>query len=246
MQTWNVGAARLVRVRWFDFEVPRGEAILHFTVSGLGVRTPGRRIVVDPWLAFDQDRTADAWPALADELRQADLAPDAVDTVVFTHIDGVGWSVGADGSTPTFPNARHLVPAAEVDAWRNGRRENAGGLAALLDAGLVDELTTAVHLGPELSVEHAPGHTPNTHVVRIESNGDSAVLAGHLFLHPAQVASPEVADLNEDPPTTIASRRALLARAAADGSILVGDLFEDPGAGRVVADGERWRYEPVA
>jgi glyoxylase-like metal-dependent hydrolase (beta-lactamase superfamily II) len=246
MQSWNVGETTLVRVGWFDFEVPRGDAVLHFTVSGIGVRTPGRRVVVDPWLAFDRNRAEDAWPPLADELRHADLAPEDVDTVVFTHIDGVGWSVGADGHTPTFPNARHLVPSGEVAAWRDGRRDNAEGLAALLDAGLVDDLTAASDLGPELSVEHTPGHTPNTHVVRIESNGDSAMLTGHLFLHPAQVASPEAADLDEDPPTTIANRRALLARAAADGSLLVGDLFEDPGAGRVLTDGDRWRYEPVA
>jgi glyoxylase-like metal-dependent hydrolase (beta-lactamase superfamily II) len=246
MQSWNVGKTTLVRVRWFDFEVPRGDTVLHFTVSGIGVRTPTRRIVVDPWLAFDQNRVADAWPPLADELRQADLAPEDLDTVVFTHIDGVGWSVGADGRTPGFPNARHLVPAAEVAAWRDGRRPNADGLAALLDAGLVDDLSAASDLGPELSAEHTPGHTPNTHVVRVQSEHESAVLSGHLFLHPAQVSSPEVADLDEDPATTIASRRALLTRAAADGSLLVGDLFEDPGAGRVLGLGDRWRYEPVA
>ena len=48
-------------------------------------------------------------------------------------------------------------------------------------------------------MERAAGHAPGHLAVRIASRGASALVIGHLFLHPAQVFAPGPrADLDED------------------------------------------------
>ena len=99
----------ITRVADFPFEFPDSGLVLSFEVCGFGVRTADRRIVVDPWMAFDERRSEPdgpaRWDRIRSELTAADLAPDDVDTVVFTHLDGVGWAVGPDGATPAFRRA---------------------------------------------------------------------------------------------------------------------------------------------
>jgi hypothetical protein len=79
--------------------------------------------------------------------------------------------------------------------------------------------------------------------VWVESGAACAVVVGHLFLHPAQIAAPEVDNGDRDPVLLAATRRALLARCDAAGALVVGPLFAAPGAGRVHAAGSSWRLE---
>ena len=74
------------------------------------------------------------------------------------------------------------------------------------------------------------------------------MIIGHLFLHPAQVFSPDPrAGLDEDIELAAETRRGLLARAAEKGTLVIGPLWATPGAGTVVPAGEpdRWRLEPA-
>jgi hypothetical protein len=71
------------------------------------------------------------------------------------------------------------------------------------------------------------------------------VVVGHLFLHPAQIASPEVANGDLDPVLLAATRRALLARCAEASTLLVGPLFASPGAGSIQPAGDAWRLVPA-
>jgi glyoxylase-like metal-dependent hydrolase (beta-lactamase superfamily II) len=227
----------IIRIADFSFEVPDSGVMLGFEVCGFGVRTRDRRIVIDPWLAFDSKRSEpDApsrWARISDELRAADLAPEAVDTVVYTHLDGVGWAVGTDETTPNFPNARHVVPSGELDAFDAGLRGGTDGLKVLRDHGLVDGVETPHEVAPGVNVEPAPGHTRTSAVVRVDDGDRESVFVGHLFLHPAQVHRYERTELEEDPPTAIATRVLLLDDAAARGTVLFGDLWAAPGCGTV-------------
>ncbi|MGZ4665151.1 MAG: MBL fold metallo-hydrolase [Frankiaceae bacterium] len=60
------------------------------------------------------------WPFLH-RLRAAGFAPETIDTVVCTHlhVDHVGWNTRlVDGAwVPTFPHARYLFGAADLDHW---------------------------------------------------------------------------------------------------------------------------------
>ncbi len=223
---------------WLSPHYLTPERALRIGSSAIVVRTPSAVMVVDPWLAFDDP--ARLAPRLA-ALRAAGIAPEEVDLVVNTHVDGVGANVEADGS-PTFPNARYLVPEAELAQLRAGTHHDDRGLALLeLEAkGLVEAVRGGEHVLPGVHLEDAPGHSFGHVVVWITSGGEDAVITGHLFLHPAQIGDPTSVNGDLDPAALAATRRTLLARCAEQGSLLIGPLFAAPGGGRIRRDGRTW------
>jgi hypothetical protein len=234
----------ITRITDFPFEFPDADTVLQFEVSGFGVRTGDRRIVIDPWMAFDQRRCdpdgVERWQRISDELTTADLAPGDVDTVLFTHLDGVGWSVGPDGATPNFLNARHLIPSGELDAFDAGKRAGTEALAVLRDHALVDPIEVPLDVAPGVKLEPAVGHTVHNTAVRVTDDGGEALFIGHLFLHPAQVHRYDRVVGDEDPEALLVTRRALLDDAAARGTVLYGDLWDSPGCGTVRKDGDAY------
>jgi hypothetical protein len=273
---WQVGNTTITRVADDDFEllVPQDDATatalrsqaswlspsfvtdafeLRVGSSALAVETPGARVVVDPWLAFDDpDRTTPEAVARIDRLltglADAGFAPESVDVVIDTHIDGVGVNTRptGDGEVPAFPNARYVIAPEEIAALQAGLFPGAEPYEVLVERGMVDETDGPV-VG-EVATERAPGHSRGHRFVRIGPPGDDAVVVGHLFLHPAQVFSPEPRPgLDEDIETAGRTRAAFLRRAADEGTLLIGPLWATPGAGTVVAGDEpgRWRLVPA-
>ncbi|HZR14647.1 MAG TPA: hypothetical protein VFC33_15520 [Acidimicrobiia bacterium] len=217
-----------------DFELRVGS-------SALLVRTPETTALVDPWLAFD-DPARDA--GRIDALADAGCPADAVDVVVYSHIDGIGTVLRPDG-TKVFPNARYLVPAGELDAARDGRRPGAAALVAHADAGGVEPLSGRTVIDPELVVEPLPGHTA-AHVGVVAGDPPGAVIVGHLFLHPAQIANPDSVLGDEQPDVLRDTRDDVLARCCDDGLALVAPLFAEPGGGHVCRDGDGYRLDQSA
>ncbi|HYV58533.1 MAG TPA: hypothetical protein VFA62_00530 [Acidimicrobiia bacterium] len=276
MEQWRVGETTITRVADEDFElvVPQDEGTaatlraqapwlsplfvtdgfdLRVGSSALAIDTPGARVVVDPWLVFtDTDRaTAEAGAQidrLLGRLADAGFAPESVDVVIDTHIDGVGANTRptGDGEVPAFPNARYVIAPGEIAALRAGRLPGAEPYEVLLDAGMVDDAEGPI-VG-EVATEPAPGHSAGHRFVRIGPEGHDAVVVGHLFLHPAQVFSPEPrTGLDEDIELAARTRQALLKRAADEKSLVIGPLWASPGAGTIVPGDEpgRWRLVPA-
>jgi glyoxylase-like metal-dependent hydrolase (beta-lactamase superfamily II) len=274
VERWSVGDSVITRVPDENFElmVPQDEATtsvllsqaswlvpqfltaggeLRIGTSALAIDTPGARVVVDPWLAFDDpDRKKPEARArierLLASLTNAGFEPDSVDVVVNTHIDGVGANTrsAGDNEVPAFPNARYVLASEEIAALRAGRFPGAEPLGVLCDEGLVDEPDGQI--AGDVRVEPGPGHSPGHHIVRVDSDRGSAVIVGHLFLHPAQVFAPEPrAGLDRNVALAGETRRALLARAAEEKTLVIGPLWATPGAGTIVPADEpgRWRLE---
>ena len=205
------------------------------------VRTPHTLLLVDPFLAFDDPERLG--PRLQ-ALRDAGVEADDVDVVINTHVDGIGANVLHDDS-PAFPSARYLVPRAELEAMRAGTHGDtrADALLKLEDEHVV-EATDAGPIVDGVHLEDAPGHNPGMQVVWVDGGERQAVVVGHLFLHPAQIASPNVDNGDLDPVALEATRRSLLARCVERDALLVGPLFAAPGGGQVRPSGETWRLEP--
>jgi glyoxylase-like metal-dependent hydrolase (beta-lactamase superfamily II) len=276
MDRWCIGDSVITRVPDENFELvlPQDEATkavllsqaswlaphfltdageLRVGTSALAIDTPGARVVVDPWLVFDDpDRTAPDARArierLLSALTDAGFPPETVDVVVNTHIDGVGVNTrpAAGAEVPAFPNARYLIASDEMAALDAGRIPGADPLGVLAVEGLVDD--PGGRVAGDVYVEPGPGHSPGHHVVRVGSDGDGAVVVGHLFLHPAQVFSPEPrAGLDENVSLAAETRAELLERAAEAKTLVIGPLWASPGAGTIVPADEpgRWRVEPA-
>jgi glyoxylase-like metal-dependent hydrolase (beta-lactamase superfamily II) len=239
----------LAATRWLHPEWVTAEQALRIGSSATLIRTPSAVVLVDPWLAFDDP--ARLAPRLS-ALRKAGVQPDDVDVVVNSHIDGVGANIGVDGE-PIFAKARYLFPVEELDDLhagthpdqRSGAHPEIDSLLALANKGRLEPMSGHEQVVPGVHLEVAPGHTRGHMVVWVGSGGQEAVVVGHLFLHPAQIADPETTTGDLDPAALTATRRKLLARCVDDDVLLIGPLFAAPGGGRVRPDGTTWRLEPT-
>lgn len=240
------------------------DGFLVIDIGGFVVRTPQRTILVDagvgngksrPNLRFlDRD---DDWLAT---LRRAGAPPDEIDTVVFTHlhVDHVGFATRFDGSAwvPTFPRARHLTTAAELEYWTGGSADGhlarlgdyiGDSVLPLRDAGVLQVVEPDLRICPEVRLVPAAGHTPGNVYVEVSSNGQRAVFAGDMVHHALQLAFPERStDFCVDGPRASAARQELL-RAVADRDVLLFPAhFPNSVPGRIVTDpAGGYRYEPV-
>jgi glyoxylase-like metal-dependent hydrolase (beta-lactamase superfamily II) len=228
---------------WLDPYLTEAGALL-VASSATVIRTRSRVVVVDPWLAFDDP--ARLAPRLA-ALRAHGVDPQEVDVVINTHVDGSGANTHVDGS-PAFPRARYLLPAAELEAICelaiDQRPEGTDAFLDLAEQGRLELVEADAKVVPGVWLEDAPGHSPGHVVVWAGNVGQTLVVTGHLFLHPAQIARPKVAFGDLDPKVLEATRRSLLTRCAEANSLLVGPLFAAPGGGRVAAKGGRWTLTP--
>jgi glyoxylase-like metal-dependent hydrolase (beta-lactamase superfamily II) len=170
-----------------------------------------------------------------ENLRAAGVRPQDVDIVVNTHlhVDHVGWNTRLEGRewVPTFPNARYLMAEPDFVHWdpmRTPRPQGDGNqnvfedsVAPVHRAGQVDLWQGTHRINGELVLEAAPGHTPGSAVLRLESRGEGALFVGDILHSPVQIARPDVNScFCEDPALARATRRRLLAEAA-DRELLV-------------------------
>jgi glyoxylase-like metal-dependent hydrolase (beta-lactamase superfamily II) len=193
-----------------------------------------------------------------DRLTAAGVRPEDVDFVVNTHIhyDHVGWNTRRDRDAwvPAFPNATYFVSGADhdyydpVDAARmrpprdeDERRRFDGmrlifedSIAPIADAGRLNLWEDGARIDDALRIEPAPGHTPGSAVVWLDSRGERAVFAGDVLHSPVQILRPACScrfDLDAD--QARASRRRVLETAARPDAMVFPAHFGGSGAAAV-------------
>jgi glyoxylase-like metal-dependent hydrolase (beta-lactamase superfamily II) len=225
------------------------------------VRLGGASIVIDPGC----DEPSSAWSGafaakwlgltrtagIEAALRRIDTAPDAVTHVLITHAheDHLAGVAGERRGIVAlrFPNARHVIgrrdweehPARSQPDSALARRF---GLAAA--SGLLDTVDGVREVAPGVTMIAAPGETAGHCIVRVVSTGRRFYYLGDLFHLPAEVEHPEWAPPNRDVAALAASRRALLAEAAAHDSVLVFSHGRFPAWGRITPAGGGHRWQP--
>ena len=139
---------------------------------------------------------------------------------------------------PTFPNARYIICRERVgvlvDRRRSGlrARPSTTRCGSVIDAGLADLVPPDHKVTDDIRLELTPGHTPGHVAVRIESNGEQALITGDLAHHPVQFAEPSWAAVPDtDTAQSEATRRRLLAEHANTSTLVIGTHFAPPCAG---------------
>ncbi len=205
------------------------------TIQTWVVRSGGRTILIDTGVGNGRDRPGRALfhrrqGDFLERLMRADVHPDDVDIVVNTHLHGdhVGWNThDVDGRwVPTFPNARYLIPAADdryfgpVGDYAGGRRPDdrllyEDSIAPIHRAGQADLWNDTYRIDEHLTLRSAPGHTPGSAVVHLQSGTDRAIFVGDLVHTPIQLLHPSCSScLCLDPRQAAATRLRILEQAA--------------------------------
>ena len=255
---YSVGAATLVRVPYadvlvdaatvgltahqvaaMDWAMPTWAEDTQVRVAAAVwiIESQGRRIVVDPAQAADAilrtgPDAAVHQQAVANALATAGFARESIDTVIASHIDGIGmiaWLTD-DQWSPFFPNAELLVSDREYAAIAGEgeyRPQGSGALLALHAQGVVTTVDDEHVVTSEVTTAWTGAHSPGHQVVNIASADVEATMIGHLALSPLHCVIRDC-PLHIDSPAAAAVLQAL-----GDGRrLLVGPLWPTPGAAR--------------
>lgn len=262
--TWAIGNITVQRVLYFDTPLP-AEAV---GVSDAGltaewaepwltdgqptigqafwvIRSGDGTAVVDPCGASDPflrsgPEAVDHQNAAFAFLEAAGCPAESVDTVVFTHLDGIGMAVLVDGAsageetwTPAFPNAEVLISGPEyVDITTSDDPPmGAEAFLALDAAGVVRTVDAPHEVMAGVTMRFTGCHSPGHCVIDIADGDARAIMVGHLTVSPLSAVGE--APLHNDSPAAWIQLRAELDAAAADGAIVMGSLWPSPGAATV-------------
>jgi glyoxylase-like metal-dependent hydrolase (beta-lactamase superfamily II) len=252
----QIGKRHLAELEPFIFDPASGRLVI--TYQTFVVRTGKRTILVDTCTGEDKgypppmDFPKSPW---LDGFRAAGLRFEDIDYVFCTHlhIDHCGWNTLLhDGRwVPTFPNAKYVFHKREYEAWEeatkrgaqppgNVWRFNCEPVVAAGQALLVDD---DFALDDTITLTPTPGHSPCHCCVNISSRGQRAVVTGDLMHHALQCREPDWSTVFDwDPKEAARSRRRFLGEVADTGVMVMPVHFPHPTAGRVEADGDRFRY----
>jgi glyoxylase-like metal-dependent hydrolase (beta-lactamase superfamily II) len=252
----EIGKRHLAELEPFIFDPASGRLVI--TYQSFVVRMPKHTILVDTCTGEDKgypppmDFSKAPW---LDGFHAAGLRFTDIDYVFCTHlhVDHCGWNtVLRDGRwVPTFPNAKYIFHKREYDAWEEATRRgaqppgnvwrfNCEPVVAAGQALLVDDdfaLDDTIWLTP------TPGHSPCHCCVNIRSRGQRAVVTGDLMHHALQCREPDWSTVFDwDPVEAARSRKHFLGAVAGTGTVVMPVHFPHPTAGRIEADGDRFRY----
>ena len=248
--------ANVQKIGWLRPHFATTEGGLMMSIHALVIESEGRRILVDTCVGNDKER-----PGLPDwhmrtgpflqDLAATGFPRESIDTVVCTHlhVDHVGWNTMREHGrwVPTFPKARYLIGKKEWGYWENVKDEFGDvvgdSVRPVVEAGRVDLVEPDHRLTAEVRLEPTHGHTPGHVSVLISSAGEDAVITGDLMHHPCQTAMPVWAsNFDYDKDAARATRRKFLERFADRPVLVIGTHFATPTAGRIVRDGDAYRF----
>ncbi|AZL58659.1 MBL fold metallo-hydrolase [Tabrizicola piscis] len=179
----------------------------------------------------------------------AGFTPDQVDVVVLTHMHGdhIGGLMGADGTTPTFANARYVTGSVEHNNWSAAGNEGFDKNVKPLN----DKITFLDDGGSPVSgvtAMLAAGHTPGHMIYMVESDGQRLAITADTANH--YVWSLQRPDwevrFDADKAAAAATRKQVFGMIAADRIPFIGYHMPFPGVGFIEAQGEGFRYVPAS
>jgi glyoxylase-like metal-dependent hydrolase (beta-lactamase superfamily II) len=196
---------------------------------------------------------------IVDNLAAAGVAPKDVDQIVISHFhpDHINGIKDKDNNL-IFPNAEIMVPGPEWAFWMDDANLNAapaGMKETFLNQRRVfsDIAKTVAHYEPGKEVVPgiitvpAPGHTPGHTVFAIHSGNESLMVLSDTAQHPAVFARhPDwQAAFDVDGNATVATRKRLFDRAAADRMLVTGYHFPFPACGHLIKTASGYEHVPV-
>lgn len=204
-------------------------------------------------------RFFDTTGRLLENMESAGIDPAGITHVFITHAhpDHI-WGIRDDFDEAIFPDAAYFIGEVEHGYWmQDGLANSVAPEDQQFVVGAVNSINVdgadwqmvkgGDEIAPGISVVESFGHTPGHLSLHVSSGGKEMIATGDALSHAwMNFARPDWYNgIDAIPEATVASRRALLDRAATDRVTLVGYHFPFPGVGHVMREGEEYRYIPA-
>ena len=253
----NASGATVKKAQAAAFLRPR---VVPISFTALLVNTGSKLVLIDTGTAGQITNTAGY---LLGNLAAAGVAPGAIDTIVISHfhpdhIDGIKTKDGGK----VFANAEILVPEPEWKFWMddaNMSRANARNMGQVLRyflnarrifgdiANEVRPFKPGAEVAPGIVSIPAYGHTPGHTAFAIHSGNQSMLAMSDTAREPwLFVRHPEwQPSYDMDGPLAVATRKAMLDRAAADRMLVEAFHFPFPACGHIEKTGTGYELVPT-
>ena len=242
-----------------------GEALLtgsfrplppRITVSCFLLRFGGRHVLVD---AGTGNAMGHALGHARHNLAAAGVRPDAIDTVLVTHLhpDHVGGLVDAEGHA-VYPKAEIVLPEADAAFWLSeemaarapeGARPYFQGAqrAVAPYKARMRTVGDGVEVLPGVTAHHFPGHTPGHSGWRVSSGSHALLIWGDIVHLPGiQFARPEAGmAFDTDAAQARQTRARVFDMAATDRLLVAGMHLDFPAFGHVARHGSSFAFEKL-
>jgi len=186
---------------------------------------------------------------LEDALAEAGFAPEDVRWVINTHLhfDHAGGNTYLDAAAIrlSFPNATYVVQRGELEfAMHPHERAAASYLsrnfAPVTAAGRWHLVSGETEILPGIRVRPTPGHVPHHQSVWVTDGDECAVFLGDLVPTSAHLPLPWIMGYDLEPLVTLETKRSVLAKAEAEGWVLIFEHDPAVRTGRAVREGKSY------
>jgi glyoxylase-like metal-dependent hydrolase (beta-lactamase superfamily II) len=220
------------------------------------IETPAGRVLVETGIGERMDEHHRAQRCVTGDpilpaLRNAGFDPTTVDVIALSHLhfDHAGGLLTADGAR-AFPRARVVAQESE---WESALGSNPR-LQASYDQSelrLVEPWARGsaadgeAEVLPGVSVVRTSGHSGGHQAIIVRGPAGTVGFIGDLFMRPWAANPRWVSAFDDYPLTSVEVKTALFRQATQEGWTVV--LSHEPRrpVGRLVADRDRFRFEPV-
>jgi glyoxylase-like metal-dependent hydrolase (beta-lactamase superfamily II) len=190
-------------------------------LNSLLIRAGGKTILVetgagDKWDAKKRDIYAFEGVRLPQRLAERGVRPEDVDIVVNTHLhfDHCGWNTSMvnEKVVPTFPNARYVLQAGELEHARHAtERDQASYFADNFEPIAVSKqwwlLEGDQEIAPGVELIRMPGHNRDMMGVRLSGGGQTALFLADLVPMSAHLGTAWIMGFDLFPMETLANKK---------------------------------------
>lgn len=254
-QTMSTNADPAARALWFK-EMFLGPDAFDWALNVLVVRSGDKTILIDAGLGgqFPGFPRAGQFPK---RLKAVGIELEAVTDVVITHMhmDHIGGLLVDEVKSRLSPDLRIHVASAEVAFWAapdftlTDMPEPVPDVLRATAQAFIREFESRLCLfenehevAPGVTARLTGGHTPGHSVVHVVSGGERLTFAGDA-LFPVAFEHPDWHNgFEHDPEESVRVRIRLMQEAAANSEWLVATHLPFPSVGRVVVDGNAFRW----
>jgi glyoxylase-like metal-dependent hydrolase (beta-lactamase superfamily II) len=149
-----------------------------------------------------------------------------------------------------FPNATYVVQRGELEFARHRNERTAASylppnFEPVAAAGRWQVVEGEREVVPGVRVLPTPGHVPHHQSVVIQNGGETGVFVGDLIPTVAHLPLPWIMGYDLHPLVTLETKRRFLARAEADGWLLIFEHEPGPGMGRIEVGKKGYEFRPL-